>query len=220
MIIKRWSLPVLLALLALVLSGCVLIQPNTEEIYAAATAIPIKPTQDQGQPLELEFDEEAEPDFDIPRTLTPATEADQVEGVQVDYVIRDDLFATQLDEITYYADEYLGKSFSMVGYVLYYDEPNPDTQFAVIRDYIMPEHDHDEDELIDHDDGISYPVGFDCYYEGDLPAEDAWVRVVGTLADYNYVDPDDGEVFPALMLMVQFIETIPDTEGGSRTVEQ
>lgn len=219
---KKLILTALLLALCLALGGCITV--NLTPASGEGDAQFVTP-QPEDVPLDLEFDDleiddlEGE-ELDIPRTLAPATAEDQLPDAQADFVIKDDLFATQIDEISYFADEYLGKNFLMIGYVLHYDDgPGEQTQFAVVRDYQMPPHEHEDGEVVDHDDEEIYPVGFDCRYAGELPADGAWVRVVGTLTDYDYVD-FDGEVYPALLLDLKSLEVIPETEGGSRVVTE
>lgn len=154
-------------------------------------------------------------DIDIPRTLKPATAAQQRGVVKVDYVIEDKLFATQLDEIGYFPEDFVGKNLEMEGYVLYYDEGGEYlTQFAVVRDLQMPPHEHEEGEEIDHDDEEAYAVGFDCKYNGTIPVENSWARVIGTVVEYDYIDPESGEIFPSMYLKLLSLETLPEPSGA------
>ncbi len=165
-----------------------------------------------------DFDEEY--DYDVPRSIVPATDADQIQGApQVDFKISDTQFVGQIDEMATYSDEYLGKTFSLIGYVLY-NKDYPPAPFAIVRDYIEPDHDHDGDGQPDHEtseDDEPYQMGIDCAYEGTLPAENSWVRAVGVLAEYHYTD-EDGEGYDALKFEIKYIQAVPETEGGSRTV--
>ncbi|MDL2206689.1 hypothetical protein LJC33_07260 [Eubacteriales bacterium OttesenSCG-928-N13] len=157
---------------------------------------------------------------ELERTLVPATEADQLEGVQVDYVISNTTFATHIEEMATYYDEFMGKNMLLIGYVLRYDEgeetPDADTNFAIARDYEMPAHEHAEGEVVDHED--VFPVGIDCRYTGELLANGTWVRCVGVLEEYNATM--DGETFEALRLNIVHMEQIDESIGGSRTVTE
>lgn len=305
-------------------------------------------------------------DYGIPRTLALVADGTLVDGNPVDYIISDEMFSSQIDEIRCYSDDYVGKRFAVTGYVMLADDPSEDEHgFAVVRDYQEP-HSDDEDSadegeymtaeefaaliesmggtLVDEgDEGVSvdvapvatlapteapapvataaavnatlapepavtiavsdalaqalptptetvaaavapqstdapfagievqsgenislgdlvsplpelgaqismdvdpevggedvadladdedtgddhvheiYPVGIDCYFEGEIPQADAWVRVVGTLEEYDYYDAEADETFPALHLILQSVTAIPETEGGSRLVTQ
>lgn len=156
-----------------------------------------------------------EDDFDIPRTLKPATAAQQRGVVKVDYVIDGKLFATQLDEISYYPEDFIGKNLQIEGYVLYPEGQDGTTQFAVVRDFQLPPHVHEEGEVVDHDhEEEIYPVGFDCAYTGTIPAENAWTRVIGTVVAYDYIDPDSGEVFPSMYLKLLSLEVLQEPSGA------
>lgn len=168
-----------------------------------------------------DYDEDYDDEIDMPRTIQAATAADVMGDVKADYVISNTSFATQMDEIAVYSEDYLGKAIMLIGYVMRYEaDENEQAEFAIVRDFQMLDHEHEEGEVVDHDhDDEVYPVGIDCHYEGDALAEGSWVKAIGTLTEYEYID-EDGETFEALMLAIAAMETIPETEGGSRTVSE
>ncbi len=231
---KKLKLIAACMVMMLVLSGCIVINmPGTAGVTGSTSGVITGPGTAGG---ELGYSDEAvdldEPledietdTYEVPRTMVPATDADQVDGVKVDFVIKDDQFGNQVDEVAEYSDDYIGKNLSMIGEVLYYDEPNADTQFAIVRWFETVHDEAEEADLIDPETGEvlvhdhdPVPTGFDCAYAGERPQEKAWVRVVGTLEEYQFTD-EDGEVFPALKLNVQHMEAVPDGQGGSRTIE-
>lgn len=121
---------------------------------------------------------------------------DEVEG---GYALNDDQFVAQLNHLAFNADQYMGETIILEGYVQRFEEDEDyHVQFSVLRDY---DYGAEETDI----------VGLDCYYEGELPAEGAWVRVSGTLASY-----EDEEGYGWLMLMAQSIETLP--QEGQRVV--
>ena len=232
---KKLAMATALLLVCVALSGCITINLQYPEGSYSENTLPELVSVD----TELMPSEDAE-DFDETelsmedlgfefgdltweyagdRTLKPATEADQVAGVQVDFVIEDALFDSQVDEIAYYSDEYINKNFSLIGAVLRYDAPMEDTQFAVVREILLPEEEHDHE--IDPETGEPYDdeydldpylTGFDCQYDGEVPPDGAWMRVVGTLREYDYTDPDTGDEVPMLMLKVLHMEAADPQE--------
>ncbi|MEG2622171.1 MAG: hypothetical protein RSC06_04645 [Clostridia bacterium] len=119
----------------------------------------------------------------------------------VDLDVRNDNFATDLHEIMHEADQTQPLTVRLSGYVYRYPAgEDQDVQFAVLRDYFTEENG-------------AMPYGLDCYYEGDLPENDAWVRVVGKTAFY---EDADGESY--LMLMVEQLDVAPEDQRGSKLV--
>ncbi len=228
---KKLCLLVLVMAMALALSGCIVInvlRPEGASGSGSGTGVATAPAEgtyevpDEDQDAEL-TEEDEELAYEVPRTIVPATDADQIAGVKVDFVIQDGAFGEQVDEVAEYSEDYLGKNLSMIGEVLHYDEPNGDTAFAIVRWYEGVHDEEAEGDLVDPETGLALehshdpiPTGFDCAYAGEIPQEKAWVRVVGTLEEYEFKDDETGEAFPALKLNVVHVEPVPEGQGGDR----
>lgn len=231
------ALTLALLMLTVLLSGCVVQKvdvPSAPQIIAQTEPSVITVISDEEEEeLDAQIPEEYELlgdedddslddfEFDLPRTIEAAPEGTLVDGIKVDYIVSDTKFASQIDEFAYFYDEYIGKTFSLIGYVMLGEDEN--SSFAIVRDF--EELHSDDEEGFDDEEGDEhihpiYQVGIDCYFEGTMPKEDAWVRVVGALAEYDYIDTETQEAFPALRLAVESVKEIPETEGGSRMVSE
>ena len=241
MSLKKTALVAVMLLLCVAMTGCVTInvqypaspagQTVPEIIDAQASLFPnggeasvsqgneiiMTPTGEEDSDFAFDFGD-LEWAWEGERTLQPATAADQIGGVQVDFAVDDANFEAQIDELAYYSDEYLGKNISLLGYVLHYEAPQPDTQFAIVREIMLPEEemgehldeiDPETGELLEDYSHDPYLTGFDCHFVGEVPADGAWMRVVGTLSEYVYTDPESGEQVPMLMLDLLHMEPAP-----------
>ena len=110
------------------------------------------------------------------------------------YAIETAHFVEQLNEIGVNMGDYLNQMIQLEGYVYHLHDVSH-VQFSVLRDYLEG----------DYED----VVGLDCYYEGDLPADGAWVRVTGVLT--LHLDEEEN-VYP--VLMVQDLATVDEPEGA------
>jgi len=113
-----------------------------------------------------------------------------------DIALEDASFARTIFEISANFGEYEGRTLTMSGYVIA-NEGNEVAPFSVNRDYGCC-----TDELA--------PYGFDCAWDGGIPAADAWVTVTGTIGRYAR---DNGYTYLLLTL-----SSLEETEPGSRVV--
>lgn len=119
---------------------------------------------------------------------------------EADFPVHSGHFAEDLDELVYEYEAWENHTVCLQGYVAVYPEgENEFVQFAVLRDYFDGEED-------------VYPVGIDCVWDGDVPEEDSWVEVFGTLS--SYLEEDDYYIG----LNVQKLRVIPDGEHDGRLV--
>ena len=103
-----------------------------------------------------------------------------------DIALEDASFARTIFEISANFGEYEGRTLTMSGYVIA-NEGNEVAPFSVNRDYGCC-----TDELA--------PYGFDCAWDGGIPAADAWVTVTGTIGRYAR---DNGYTYLLLTLSSQ-----------------
>ena len=87
-------------------------------------------------------------------------------------VIKDEGFITDLDKIFDNVSAYEGKSITIEGFVRNVNGNN----FSVLRYYDMPHEDH-TDEVT---------VGINVTYDGEMPKNDEWVLVTGTIESEMY----------------------------------
>lgn len=87
-------------------------------------------------------------------------------------VIKDKGFITDLDKIFDNVSAYEGKSITIEGFVRNVNGNN----FSVLRYYDMPHEDH-TDEVT---------VGINVTYDGEMPKDDEWVLVTGTIESETY----------------------------------
>lgn len=101
----------------------------------------------------------------------------------VDYVIGDENFVRDMDEIYTNLDQYAGKTLQYEGMIAEIDPG----RYTVIRFYDMGHDDHSHEIY----------VGLDATYDGEWPADNTWVSVVGTI-EVGEPTGDEGEAFPVL----------------------
>ncbi|HCW54352.1 MAG TPA: hypothetical protein DG753_11585 [Clostridium sp.] len=87
-------------------------------------------------------------------------------------VIKDEGFITELDKIFDNVSAYEGKSITIEGFVRNINGNN----FSVLRYYDMPHEDH-TDEVT---------VGINVTYDGEMPKNDEWVLITGTIESETY----------------------------------
>jgi len=109
---------------------------------------------------------------------TQVKASEQNDIVEID----DESFIQQMEEIHANLDEYEGKTVSYEGFVAKVGEEGK--EYTVVRNYDSPHEDHTH----------AIYVGLYSIYEGEWPAEDAWVRVTGKIREKNM----DGQVYPAI----------------------
>lgn len=94
-------------------------------------------------------------------------ESIEINDENIDIIIPDDNFITVMDSVFDNLPFYSGKRMKVEGIVANVSENN----FSVIRLYDM-EHD-------DHTHEVT--VGINVVYEGEIPQEETWVEVIGTI---------------------------------------
>lgn len=98
----------------------------------------------------------------------------------IDILIKDDTFITQLDDIITNIDTYSGKRIKIEGIISTIENHN----FLVIRLYDMPHEEHAHE----------ITVGINATFNGTLPKEDSWVTVIGTIEK----DTIDSRILPRI----------------------
>ncbi len=138
---------------------------------------------------------------------TPGAEAETVPlpagNIAVDLEIKEKMFIAQTNEVYLNQDDYLGKTIKYEGmfYSSYY-EPSDSTYYMVIR--YGP-------GCCGNDGNVGFEVAWD---EGkfEVPAEDAWVEVIGVLEEYE----EGGATY--LQLKLDSLRVMPSR--GVETVTQ
>lgn len=109
----------------------------------------------------------------------------------VDYLIGDDNFVTDTDELYTYIHEFQGYTLQYEGM---FTEIS-DNYFSIVRLYDYAHEDHSHEIY----------VGLDIDYDGQYPEDGTWVRATGTIEGN---DPfGDGESYP--ILRITELEEIP-----------
>ncbi|MEG0847236.1 MAG: hypothetical protein RR090_09135 [Niameybacter sp.] len=114
----------------------------------------------------------------------------------VDYIIEDENFVQDMDQLYMGLDDYVGRTLQYEGMV---SEMDPG-RYTVIRIYDMGHEDHAHEIF----------VGLDTTYEGTWPKDGTWVRVVGTVAVGEPVNEGE-EPFPVLVVS-ELVEIPPGLE--------
>lgn len=107
----------------------------------------------------------------------------------IDITIKDDTFITQMDEVFINIYDYIGKTMKVEGIVKNVSGKN----FAVVRLYDMQHEDHSHEVT----------VGIDAEYNGEVPAEDSWVKIIGVI-DKQVRDGKDKPVLKVKSLEKKF----------------
>lgn len=105
--------------------------------------------------------------------------------------IKDETFITQMDDIYINLDSYIGKTIKVEGFVSDVDGNN----FKVLRLYDMYH--------INHYDEVT--VGINAVYEGEIPAEDSWIEITGTIGRGN-IDGQEKPIVNVSRLEKKFTE--------------
>lgn len=114
---------------------------------------------------------------------------------QEEYVIKEELFWTSINELYVNTKDYLGRDVRLSG-VLYQYEYEGENHNTVIR----------MASCCGPDD---VAVGLEFNWDGDLPEQDTWIEVVGELISVT----EDGQEY--LMLTAK---SVTETDAGSLTV--
>jgi uncharacterized membrane protein YcgQ (UPF0703/DUF1980 family) len=89
-------------------------------------------------------------------------------AAKADYIIKDNYFVGQLNDMTLNINNYTGKTVRYEGFIYIPEQKVDDMDFVVARKYYCCGTD-------------SYIVGLGCVYEGTNPADNAWVEVTGII---------------------------------------
>ena len=106
--------------------------------------------------------------------------------------ITDNYFIEQTNDVYINLDDYIGKTIKMEGFIYSYEDTDGEVCYAVIRNT----------PGCCGSDGLA---GLDIRYNGEYPAEDTWVEVVGVMG----VDTVFGSETPAIQ-----VATITEKEEG------
>ena len=107
----------------------------------------------------------------------------------IDITIKDDTFITQMDEVYINIYDYIGKTMKVEGIV----KNVSGKMFTVVRLYDMQHGDHSHEVT----------VGVDAEYDGEVPAEDSWVEIIGVI-DKQVKDEKDVPVLKVKSLENKF----------------
>ncbi|WP_294153730.1 hypothetical protein [uncultured Clostridium sp.] len=86
-------------------------------------------------------------------------------------VISDENFITDMDRIFADVDNYVGRTMKVEGFIGAVEG----SQFKILRLYDMAHEDHSHE----------ITVGINAVYDGEIPAEDTWIEVFGTITKGN-----------------------------------
>ncbi len=106
--------------------------------------------------------------------------------------ITDNYFIEQTNDLYLNLSDYIGRTIKIEGFVSWYEEANGDVCYAVIRN----------SPGCCGNDGVA---GVDIRYDGEYPAEDTWVEVIGVVGKDTVYD----SVIPA----IQVSSITPKEEG-------
>lgn len=106
-------------------------------------------------------------DKEIGNEINKGSESEKVSMNNIDVVIGDENFISDMDNIFVNLDNYVGKTMKVEGFV----GGVIGNKFKVLRLYDMTHDDHSHEVT----------VGINVVYDGEIPAEDTWVEVTGVI---------------------------------------
>ena len=106
-------------------------------------------------------------DKEIGNEINKGSESEKVSMNNIDVVIGDENFISDMDNIFVNLDNYVGKTMKVEGFV----GGVIGNEFKVLRLYDMTHDDHSHEVT----------VGINVVYDGEIPAEDTWVEVTGVI---------------------------------------
>ncbi|MBR2289422.1 MAG: hypothetical protein IJ867_02105 [Clostridia bacterium] len=113
---------------------------------------------------------------------------------KVDLDITDNYFIAQTNDVYINYDEYEGKTVRMEGYFyVYQDYSTGENYYAVIRNA----------PGCCGNDGLA---GLDIKYDGEYPAVNTWIQVIGKIDKYSEADPTP-------VIMVSSLQETPEGTG-------
>ncbi|WP_293981090.1 hypothetical protein [uncultured Clostridium sp.] len=98
---------------------------------------------------------------------TNSSSSEKFDMKNIDVVIEDESFITQMDVVFQNIDSYVGKTMKVEGFIGGIDGK----RFKVLRLYDMAHEDHSHE----------ITVGVNAEYDGEIPAEDTWVEIAGVI---------------------------------------
>lgn len=107
----------------------------------------------------------------------------------IDIIIKDDTFITQMDEVFINIYNYVGKTMKVEGIV----KNVSGNKFTLVRLYDMQHEDHSHEVT----------VGIDAEYDGEVLVEDSWVEISGVI-DKQFKDEKDRPVLKVKSLEKKF----------------
>lgn len=96
-----------------------------------------------------------------------STTSEKFDMKNIDVVIEDKSFITQMDAVFQNLDSYVGKTMKVEGFIGGIDGKC----FKVLRLYDMAHEDHSHE----------ITVGVNAEYDGEVPSEDTWVEIAGVI---------------------------------------
>lgn len=117
---------------------------------------------------------------------------------KIDVDITDNYFIAQTNDVYINYDEYEGKTVRMEGYFyVYQDNSSGENYYAVVRN----------SPGCCGNDGLA---GLDIKYEGEYPAQNTWIQVIGKISKYSEKDPTP----------VIIVSSLKETKEGTGFVNQ
>ena len=120
-----------------------------------------------GTTEKAELQGENEKNVSVENDLQDNIEEEKNNIKNVDVIISDENFITDMDEVFNNIDDYIGKTMKVEGFIGSIDGDN----FKVLRLYDMAHDDHSHEVT----------VGVNAIYDGEVPAEDTWVEIIGVI---------------------------------------
>ena len=184
---KKIPMMILAAALALALSGCAV-----EKAQSAQGAQSAKDTQ-SGQPTD---DASAKTDG---AAVASAQTVESAASDQPTIELTETMYVTYINEIYTNYDDYIGRTVKLEGmYTSEYYEPSDATYYYVYR--VGP-------GCCGNDGSM---CGFEFTWDGEMPKDNDWIEVVGTLNKYDL----DGQTY----LTIKASSVTVKTERGAENV--
>lgn len=143
-----------------------------------------------------EEENEASIAFDKDAT-TPDDSLIIIDGVMI---FNKDNYIKNIVELMYNFDSYHGMNVKLEGFVAKPEEIG-DYSFLVAR-YVMTCCEEDLEVIM-----------LDCFYDEEIPAENTWVSIEGSLQAMDYYDENLGRETQKPLIIVSAVEVIPEPEN-------
>lgn len=172
-----------------ILAGCSLYGRNKiEEDRTSTESVQEQVHEETGEELKQSVVPENDESINIEKDENNAVISDDGNN---NIEIKDDTFITQMDDIYTKLDNYIGKTIKVEGFIGDIEGDN----FKLLRLYDMFHFNH-YDEVT---------VGINAVYEGEIPAEDSWVEITGTIGSKN-IDGQEKPIVNVSRLERKFTE--------------